>query len=312
MKRVGVLRGGKGKNYQSSLRRGGDLIICIMENLADKYKPIDILIDPEGSWHALGLPIEPAQLMHKVDVVWNVSDPEYSAVLGQFSIPVISAPHFSSILTESRDMLRAHMMERGIKMPHSIVLPLYQEDFDGPRERYAIKKAKEVHAKFPAPWIVRTYPGAGTRPVSGREGSQREDANGMGIHVTKTFGELAQAIEDGVNHNHSIIVEEFITGKPGASHSISRFRGDDIYVVPPHGFNSEEKEKIMRTTRDLHEHIGAPNYLKTDFTLHPRLGLYVTSIDFAPDIRPNSHLHESLERIGAKMHHVVEHILEHP
>ena len=36
LKRVGVLRGGAGKHYASSLQKGGEVISCIFENLGDK------------------------------------------------------------------------------------------------------------------------------------------------------------------------------------------------------------------------------------------------------------------------------------
>ena len=46
-------------------------------------------------------------------------------------------------LENSKEMLKEHMERIGVDMPKHIVLPVYQQDFDGPRERYAIKKAKE-------------------------------------------------------------------------------------------------------------------------------------------------------------------------
>ena len=50
-KRVGILRGGAGKNYLSSLKKGGEIILHISENLSDKYKPVDILVDKDYIWH---------------------------------------------------------------------------------------------------------------------------------------------------------------------------------------------------------------------------------------------------------------------
>ena len=38
-----------------------------------------------------------------------------------------------------------------INMPKHIVFPVYQEDFDGPKEKYAEKKAGEVFQKFGPP-----------------------------------------------------------------------------------------------------------------------------------------------------------------
>ena len=137
--RVGILRGGTGKYYAASLQRGGDILAHLHENLFHKYKLIDILIDKEGAWHAGGVPISPTDLIDKVDIVWNASHPNFSQAL-QDSIPFVSANPFSRNLEESRARLENHMKAIGLKMPQHIILPLYQEDFDGPGEKYAAKK----------------------------------------------------------------------------------------------------------------------------------------------------------------------------
>ena len=38
-----------GNQYTSSIRKGGDIISRIFENLADKYKVVDIFIDKDGN-----------------------------------------------------------------------------------------------------------------------------------------------------------------------------------------------------------------------------------------------------------------------
>jgi len=293
-KRVGILRGGKGENYNSSLRKGGEVIAYILENLGDKYKTIDILIDKDGVWHLGGVPVVPADLVHKVDIIWNVTGPEFSAMLQSLSIPSVGQSFFSGSMENSRDMLREHMQSFGVKMSRSIVLPQYQKDFDGPRERYAIKKAKEVHEKFGSPWIIKSF-----TPDSS-----------MGIHLAKTFNELVASIEDGVEHEKSILVEEFIAGKPSAVHSIANFRGKDIYILPPDNLTAEEKEKLAGLVKDLHHHLGAEHYLKSDFILHPKRGFFISNIDFSPDLRTGSHLDQSLHSVGAKIQSVIEHILQ--
>src|ERR1035437_9021228 len=94
-KRIGILRGGAGKHYTSSLQKGGEIILHISENLSDKYKPVDILIDKEGTWHLGGMPISPADLIHKVDVVWNMAEPSASVILNNFSISKVGNGAFS-------------------------------------------------------------------------------------------------------------------------------------------------------------------------------------------------------------------------
>jgi len=292
------MRGGEGRYYASSLQKGGEIISLLFENLADKYKVADILVDKEGTWHLNGLPIKPSELAHKVDVVWNTAHPNLSIILDNFSIPNVGNGSFSLALENSGSMLREHMEKVGIQMPRSIILPVYQKDFDGLRERYAIKKAKEVFEKFPAPWVVKSF---------------SPDSN-MAVHLAKTFGELSEAIEDGVKHNQSILVEEFITGKIASIHSVPKFRNQKIYTFPlgnTYGyFSPEEKEKLFFLTKTLHEHLGAKHYLKSDFVLTSRGKVYLLGINFTPNLKQDSHLFQVAESVGATMHHLIDHILE--
>lgn len=303
-KRVGILRGGAGKNYNASLRRGGQILAYISEKLGEKYQPVDILIDKEGVWHAGGMPIKLSDLMHRVDMVWNVAHGNFSHSLDSLAIPHLSPMPFFSALKESPDLLREHLSSAGIHLPRSLVLPVYQEDFDGPKDKYATKKAKEVHAKFGAPWIVKSF---------------TPDEN-MGIHLAKTFPELVEAIEDGVKHEKSILVEEFISGKAGALHTLSGFRKEEIYVFPclpartPGGygniFSPEEKEKLSLFARELHRHLCPGSYLKSDFLITPRQKVYLLGFENVPNLKENSHLSEVCGHIGTDLTSVIEHMLE--
>lgn len=294
MKRIGVLRGGKGKNYETSLIRGGDVIMYLIDNFEEKYKPVDILIDTNNVWHLNGLPVNPADLVHKVDLVWNVAATEVSSILQSFSIPHIGNSTFTSSLEGNRDMLVGHLKNMGVKMPRRMVLPVYQEDIDGPYDQYVIKKAKEVHEKFGAPWIVRSF----------------NPEKSMGIHVAKTFNELVSAIDDGVRHEKGVVIEEFIDGRSGSSHSVAGFRGDNIYIISPTNLNNEDKKRLASLVKELHKNLGVGHYLKSDFVIHPKRGVFLKDISFHPDLREGSHLDESAKSVGAKMHHIVEHIIE--
>lgn len=293
-KRIGIIRGGKGNHYEDSIAKGGEIISNILENLSDTYKPVDVLIDRDGVWHIGGLPVQPADLMHRVEAVWNVSHSNLNNILENLSIPNIGVSSFSKTVGDSRDMLREHMKKIGVNMPRHILFPAYQEDFDGPRNKYALRKAKEVHEKFPAPWIVK---------------SLTTDKN-VGVHVVKTFPELADAIEDISLHGESILVEELISGKNAFMHTISGFRGEDVYAFPAGNFSKNEKEELINTAKNIHQHIGVPDYLKSNFVINPRNGIYLTSVEFSPDFKNGSHLDKACESVGAKMHQIVRHILD--
>lgn len=305
IKRVGILRGGNEEHYDSSLRKGGEIILYIMENLSDKWKVFDVLVDKDGTWHLNGVPIVPLNLLYKVDVVWNLSEPGFSNILESFSIPNIGIPPFSPVFNKSKEMLRKHMKNIGAQMPRAIVLPSFQEDIDGPKEKYAIKKAKEIHSKFPAPWIVKSF----------------TNSPNMGTHLAKTFPELVNAILDGVRNGKSILVEEFIVGKVGSLHSVSGFRSKSpaensgIYTFPLSNsfgvFTNEEKEKIIAFAKSLHENMDIKHYLKSDFVLNPKGKMYLLNFELIPDVKSDSHFSQVCESVGAKPHHVIEHMLEH-
>jgi len=316
-KRVGILRGGTGEHYHSSLQKGGDIISHVMEKLSHKYAPVDILIDKDHVWHCSGKPVTPSDLVHKVDVVWNLSHPSFSNILSSLSIPNIGASPFLGTLQTSRDMLKGFVKNIGLDMPRHIVLPVYQKDFDGAREKYAIKKAKQIFEKFGSPWIVKSFMSdSNMGPVRGREGSQRPSAsNGMGIHLAKTFPELVNAIEDGVKHEQSILIEEFIEGKIVSMHSMHKFRNQDIYTFPLGnlfgGFSIGEKEMLTQIAKNLHNHVDAKHYLKSDFILTPRGKVYLLGIESHPNLKNDSHFSEVCESVGVKTEHAIEHILEH-
>ena len=293
-KRVGILRGGTGEDYTASLGAGADLISHIVENLADKYKIVDILVDKNGVWHINGIQTQPAELMHRVDVVWNTSNSNSSNILKQFSIPTICAVSFSNGIGNDRSLLERHIKDLGIRMPRHIVFPLYQPDFDGPQDKYADKKMQEVFQKFAGPWIVR---------------SLTHDSNAA-VHVAKTLPELAQAIEDILVHRKSILVEELINGQNVPVHSLQGFRGEEVYTLPLLNLPIISKEKINDLAKKLHQHLGENTYMKSNFLLTPKGNIYLTGVSFHPNVKKTSHLSGALESVGAKMHHFVEHMIE--
>lgn len=292
---VGVVRGGIEPYYKNSLKEGGNIIAHISKNLSDKWKPVDILIDREGVWHMNGIPVIPQDITGKVDIVWNTSHPNLSQVFKDLSIPLVGVNSFKFSSAESKSMLEKHMKEIKVKMPRHLVLPLYQEDIDGSEEKYAVRKAKDVFEKFSSPWVVKSL----TPDVS------------MGVHVANTFPELVNAIIDGIEHHHGILVEQLIIGKDASIHSISGFREKNIYSFPPSDLSFEVKEKLLDLTKEIYKHTGAEDYLKIDFILQPNnKGIYLKDISFCPNLNEDSSFCQSCESVGAKAHYAVEHILE--
>lgn len=299
--RVGILRGGTGEEYKNSIERGGNLLSVITENLSHKYKPVDIFIDREGTWHIGGFPILPVDLIHKVDVVWNTTHPSYSATLDGLALPNIGHHSFFLNLENDQEILGKHAKSVGINVAKSILFPAYQKYIDGDRQLYPILKAKEVHAKFGSPWMVKSMP---------------KDPD-MGIHVANIFGELVSAIDDGVNHQKSILVQELIAGKEASVYSVSHFRSQPIYTFPlvhhenqSIKFSNIDREKLFHSAKNLHTHLGARHYLKSSFIITPAGRVYLISIESNPELKQGSHFEQVCASVGAKMHHVVDHVLD--
>lgn len=291
-KKIGIVRGGVGNTYEKSLVKGGDLISFLFDKLYPKWTPIDIFIDKEGIWHIGGMPIMPASLINKVDIVWNTV-PHVSSLIDSLGIPKFEIEAMHQLLEEERDKLRDYLQTLNINMPRSMILTSYLPS-DESVDEYAMAKAQEVFSKFPPPWIVRS--------VSGKVS--------MGVHVAKTFPELVNAIIDGVEHKGNILVEELIPGKPATLHSISNFRGEEIYHLPlPKTFSEDEKNILTEFGEKLFKSLNAKHYLKTDLIFSPNRGISLMNISFTPDFRESSHFCDTLKDVGAKDTHVFEHFL---
>ncbi len=302
-KRIGILRGGAGKHYEKSLKKGGEVISFIYKHLSLQYKTVDILVDKNNIWHIAGLPIKPEDLMNKVDLIWNASHPNFCQTLKNLPIPNIRIDA-SAFVENNHSILREQIKKLGVEMPKHIVLPVYQKDIDGRVETYANKKARMILEKFPAPWIVRPF---------------NPDKN-IAIHVVKTFPDLVKEIRDGVSHEESILIEELIPGKIAETHSLNNFRDENIYVMPPvenrdgkiispGNFKMKEKEELILLARKIHQYLNVSYYTKLDFIINKK-GIFLTNLEFLPDLEKGSSFTESCESVGTKAHKVIEHIIE--
>ncbi|MFH1608569.1 MAG: hypothetical protein ABH951_00930, partial [Patescibacteria group bacterium] len=79
---------------------------------------------------------------------------------------------------------------------------------------------------------------------------------------------------------------------------------------PAGNFSKIEKEKLNNLAKDLHRHIHAFSYLKSNFVLNFKKGIFLTSLEFSPDLKKDSHFDKICESVGAKSHDVVAHMLD--
>lgn len=291
-KKIGIIH--QGDKDRDSFMSANTIFLFLNSNLNDKYEPIDIFIDENNNWFFNGVSIIPSDLMHKLDLVWNLGHSNTLGVLNNLSIPNISIPAFTSTLKKSKEMFREHMQNTEVYIPNHFIIPTYQLDFDGPIENFAVKKAKQVFEKFSSPWIIRSF----NKDIS------------MGIHIAKTYPELVNAIIDGAEHGNSLLVEELINGKEATIHTLKNYRNEEIYTFGDNDIPLKEKEKLGKISKDLHQYLGDNNYFKLDFILTPRGNVYFKNMEFIPDFNEKSHFCESCEAVGIKPKNIIEHILD--
>lgn len=327
MIKVGVIRGGISGEYKVSLASGSQILSCLRnDNLKNKYLAIDIFIDLDGVWHINGIPISFDKLYDKVDVIINALHGDYGEdgkvqeILEKYKIPYTGSKSIPSSIGYNKFLTKQEFIRLGIKTPQHILFPAYQDDFDGPKERYAEKKAREVWERLSPPWIVK--------PLSG--------GSSIGMKFCKTFPSLVEAFQAGINEKVSILVEEFIKGKEATVGVINNFRNKEIYSLPPveiripktsiffdnevkyngqskeicpGNFTSKEKEELERLASLIHGGLNLDHYSRSDFIIHPKRGIYALEVNTLPGLTSESLMPKALDAVGSNLSEFIEHII---
>jgi D-alanine-D-alanine ligase len=328
MIKVGVIRGGISGEYDVSILSGAQVLSHLRgDKMKDRYKAIDIYIDRDCVWHINGIPTTLDKIIHKVDIIINALHGDYGEdgkvqqLLEQHNIPYTGSGPMSSAIGYNKFLSKQEFIKLGIKTPKYMLFPVYQEDFDGPKEKYAKNKAREVWEKLPPPWIVK--------PLNG--------GSSMGVHLCKTFQSLIDAFEEGINENVSVIVEEFISGKEATVGVIDNFRNKKIYSLPPieiripktstffdndakysgtskeicpGNFTESEKVELERLAALIHSGLDLRHYSRSDFIIHPKKGIYALEVNTLPGLTAESLMPKALAAVGSSLPEFIEHLIK--
>jgi D-alanine-D-alanine ligase len=295
MIRVGVVRGGVGPHFETSLNAGGMVISHLQAAPLDTiYKPIDIFIDQEGVWHIGGVPANMDKVYHSVDIIYNALHGEYgedgklSQTLSAWNIPHTGADPMPSAITYNKSLLKDEFKKLGLKTPQHLLYEAYLEDLDGPSDTYPLRKAKDVFNKMPPPWTLR--------PLT------------PGSYVCKTLPELVRAFEVAMNEKVSVLAEELIPGTPASVSVLRDFRGQDLYsTICMTNVSFDEKREVERLAKLVHKSLHLGHYSKPHFIVHKK-GIYVIDIETVPKL-DNESLQEHLESVGVSLPEFLDHIL---
>jgi D-alanine-D-alanine ligase len=310
--RVGVVRGGKGHEYEVSLQTGHN----VLRWLPQHYDRSDILITKDGQWHWQGLPIKPAELAGKVDVVFNALHGEYGedgriqALLDQLGLPYTGSTSLPSAVAMKKVLAKQALARRGVKTPYGFLLT--REQGLSPREA-----AQLVFTKLGPPWVIKPD----------------DRGSSVGLQLVKQLNMLPAALEHALNFSDRVLVEEYIRGREATCGVINHFRDTETYVLPaieirrpqevwhyndkysgvteevcPGHFNDEEKWRMSEIAALAHKELGLRHYSRSDFIVSPR-GIYWLEVNTLPGLTQHSLLPKSLDAVGCSYDGFLDHLV---
>lgn len=310
--RVGVLRGGRGHEYEVSLHTGHN----VLQNLPSFCEGTDILITKDGQWHWQGLPIKPAELAGKVDVIFNALHGEYGEdgrvqnLLDQLGLPYTGSTTLASAVAMKKSLAKQALARLGVKTPYGVLITSQLN----PREA-----ANLIFNKLGPPWVVKPD----------------DRGSSVGLQLVRQLAHLPQAIAHAQQFSDRVLVEEYIRGREATCGVIDRFRDVEHYVLPvteirrpnnqelwhyndkysgdteeicPGWFNEEEKRTIAELSALAHKQLGLRHYSRSDFIVSPR-GVYWLEVNTLPGLTRHSLLPKSLDAIGCSYDGFLDHLI---
>jgi D-alanine-D-alanine ligase len=317
--RIGVVRGGPSAEYDVSLLTGAAVLQALRDKLADSYEPVDVLIDKAGAWHVGGVAIDPADSWRYFDLAWNAlhgaygEDGKIQAYLEAHGVPFTGSTSLASAIGMNKPLAKKILKDAGIKSPYW--RELSSERFA--REPEAM--VEELFTSFLLPAVVK--------PAA--------SGSSVGVSIVRTKADIAPALFEAAKHGDVILVEEYIPGAEATCGVIERFRGEELYALPPveirpknHFFDYKakyagESEEIvparfpLATNRELeeaaravHRILGLRHYSRTDFMIHPRRGIYVLETNTLPGMTQESLIPKALRAVGSDLHELIDHVIK--
>jgi D-alanine-D-alanine ligase len=325
--RLGVIRGGRGADYDVSLKTGDTILKKLRETGESDYKVFDILVDKNDVWHVGGREVNPQYLKDHIDLAWIAMHGEsgqnghVQAMLEELMIPYLGADPISSELTYHRGRMKKRLADIGLQTPkHFELLGVYTGDMNDEDERrtYIESKAVEVFRAMPGPWTVK--------PLM----SDFSNHN----YVAKNYQDLVTALSVLSRDVDDVLVEEYMQGREVSSGVVEGLRDQERYTVPVHEYVYDEdilppekkmngdydhvpmhrtskkmKDLIHEMAETLHDEFGMKDYSMSEFRITPK-GIYVTEIDSHPPLHDDSQLLKSLDAVGISVEEFILHQLE--
>lgn len=309
-----MLRGGPSSEYEVSLKTGQSVLKHLPEN---KYQPVDIIITKDGTWHIAGLPVDPAEAAHQVDVFFNAMHGEYGEdgtvqrILDGLLVPYTGSGAFASSLGMQKHQAKDYFRRDGIKLPRHVLVCFGDDLFT---------KTREVFNTISPPWIIKPA----------------DRGSSVGVSKIKLLHELPDAIEAAFDFSPNILVEEFINGVEATCAVVEGLKGEDLHALPPieirpaahrslfdyeakyncdqtreicpGNFAPEDIFKLTEMAKAAHRALGLRHYSRSDFIVSPR-GIYLLETNSLPGMTEASLTPKALAVDGVSYPEFLDHVI---
>lgn len=312
-KRIAVLRGGASSEHTASILSGKH----VLENLDnDKFIPIDIYIDKNGTWHLDGVATSPYAALQFVDVVFNAMHGEYGedgtvqALLEEIGRPYNGSKALASQITIDKHTTALLLAKSGILTPKSKVIR--------PSAKEQAKAIAELWRSMQHPLIVK--------PVA--------SGSSVALALCKDYKHFEGAVKKIISSGHAALVQEYVVGKEVSVSVVEDMRGQDLYAaiplsvryegevfsntikktakyqaLPMKNFSSVERELVLRMAKHIHRELGLRHYSRSDFIISSK-GIYFLEVNSLPGLSKDSLLPAALRESGISMKEFLTHIIE--
>ncbi len=290
--RVAILRGGPSHEYEQSLQTGK----YIMDNLAEDYEALDILISKDGTWHNGGLETKPHRVLQSVDAVWNAlhgaygEDGNLQRLASDFGVPFTGSSSVASSVGMNKVLAKQIFVRAGIKTPYYVTATRSED----PKE-----VIERLHTSLPFPIVVK--------PANG--------GSSVGLSILQNSREAKQAIDKAFTYSDTLLAEEFVDGLEVMSGVIEGFRGMPHYALLPHSFTGQilspqDSKYIQDIALQVHQSLGLKDFSQVDFILHPKRGIFVLEVNTLPKLHESAGFIKSLQSVGSNIKEFISHTLD--
>lgn len=315
IKRVAVVRGGPGAEYDVSMKTGRSVLNALARL---KYPTKDITVTRSGEWLYDGRTWSPLQTFEGVDVVFLAlhgefgEDGQIQRLLEQLSLPFTGSRGYPSALALNKYATKQVLASHKIKMPRS--RRVLREDL-GDSFAYARLLVAELGESL----VVK--------PVG--------SGSSLGVHIVQSVLELPKILEEVLATHAAVLVEERIFGKEATVGVLAAFRDEPLYslptveIIPPASapfydytvkydgstvmrcpglFSDEQKEELGRLAKLVHEALGLSHYSRSDFIVSEGTP-YFLEVNTLPGLTTTSLFPTASQAIGLSYDELIDYLV---